>query len=100
MNDHDTGSPRLALTPTLEHHWKFFRAGGFDQVRLDTGADLLALNTLDPKLWVALSSPTANIEFPAETLQCLDADHDGHIRIPELLAAIDAIRLEIRDPAC
>ncbi|HET6718721.1 MAG TPA: hypothetical protein VFH22_03680, partial [Rhodocyclaceae bacterium] len=70
-------------------HWKFFRAGDFDQVRLDTGADLLALPGLDPKLWVALSAPTANIEFPAATLSCLDTDHDGHIRIPELLAAID-----------
>ncbi|HET6720624.1 MAG TPA: hypothetical protein VFH22_13305, partial [Rhodocyclaceae bacterium] len=58
-------------------------------VRLDTGADLLALRELDPKLWVALSAPTGNIEFPAATLSCLDLDHDGHIRIPELLAAID-----------
>ena len=24
--------------------WKFFRAGGFDQVRLETGADLMALD--------------------------------------------------------
>lgn len=71
------------------HRWKFFRAGGFDQVRLDSGADLLALRGLDPKLWVALSSPTGNIEFPVATLSCLDTDHDGHIRIPELLAAID-----------
>lgn len=35
------------------HIWKFFRAGGFDQVRIDTGADLLALDQLDQKLWVA-----------------------------------------------
>ena len=27
---------------------------GFDQVRLDTGADLMALDELDQKLWVAL----------------------------------------------
>jgi hypothetical protein len=34
------------------HAWKFFRVGGFDQVRLDTGADLVALEQLDQKLWV------------------------------------------------
>ena len=30
-----------------QYLWKFFRAGGFDQVRLDTGADLMALDKLD-----------------------------------------------------
>ena len=28
------------------HTWNFFRAGGFDQVRLDTGADLMASSVL------------------------------------------------------
>ena len=46
------------LTMSAHHAWKFFRAGGFDQVRLETGADLLALNQLDQKLWVALACPT------------------------------------------
>ena len=27
------------------HQWKFFRAGGFDQVQIDNGADLLAERT-------------------------------------------------------
>ena len=26
-----------------EHAWKFYRMGGFDQVRLETGADLMAI---------------------------------------------------------
>lgn len=73
----------------MSHPWKFFRAGGFDQVRLDTAADLLNLKTLDQKLWVALSCPTKGIEFDARTLALLDTDNDGHIRAPELLAAID-----------
>ena len=30
-----------------DHQWKFFRAGGFDQVLLESGADLLALPQLD-----------------------------------------------------
>ena len=97
MNDNALdATPPAELTPA-GHHWKFFRAGGFDQVRLDTGADLLALKELDPKLWVALSSPVKNIEFPAETLACLDADKDGHVRIPELLAAIDWCAARIKN---
>ncbi len=72
----------------MSHTWKFFRAGGFDQVRIDTAADLLNLKDLDQKLWVALSCPTKGIEFDARSLALLDTDNDGHIRAPELLAAI------------
>ena len=72
-----------------EHTWKFFRAGGFDQVQLDHGADLLALNQLDQKLWVALSCPTRGIEFDNRTLDMLDSDGDGQVRANEVLAAIN-----------
>ncbi|MBK1681115.1 hypothetical protein [Rhodocyclus tenuis] len=70
------------------HNWRFFRAGGFDQVRLDGTADLLALPSLDQKLWVALACPTSGLEFDATTLKLLDSDSDGRIRAPELIAAI------------
>jgi hypothetical protein len=73
---------------TTTHTWNFFRAGGFDQVQLDNGADLLALNELDQKLWVALSCPTRGIEFDTRTLDLIDADADGHVRANEVLAAI------------
>lgn len=70
------------------HAWRFFRAGGFDQVCLDTADDLLALTQLDQKLWVALSCPVRGIEFDARTLELIDTDTDGHVRAPELLQAI------------
>jgi len=70
------------------HIWKFFRAGGFDQVRLDTGADLLSLDELDQKLWVALACPATGLEFDADTLALIDTDQDGRIRAPELIAAV------------
>lgn len=73
---------------TVPHSWRFFRAGGFDQVRLDTAADLLALDQLDQKLWVALSCPVQGIEFDARTLELIDTDNDGHVRAPELLQAM------------
>jgi hypothetical protein len=70
------------------HTWNFFRAGGFDQVQLDSGADLLSLSELDQKLWAALSCPTRGIEFDTRTLDLIDADADGHVRASEVLAAI------------
>jgi hypothetical protein len=68
--------------------WRFFRAGGFDQVKLDTGADLLALDQLDLKLWVALACPTSGVEFDKATLALIDTDKDGRVRAPELIAAV------------
>jgi hypothetical protein len=68
--------------------WRFFRAGGFDQVRLDTAADLLNLAQLDQKLWLALSCPVKGIEFDAHTLALVDRDGDGQVRAPELIAAL------------
>lgn len=72
-----------------KHQWKFFRAGGFDQVLLETGDDLVALSQLDNKLWSALSCPTKGVEFDQRTLQLIDKDGDGHIRVPEILAAAE-----------
>ena len=70
-----------------KHTWRFFRAGGFDQVRLDSGTDLMNLDQLDQKLWVALACPTSGLEFDSKTLALIDTDHDGRIRPPELIAA-------------
>lgn len=72
-----------------EHRsWRFFRAGGFDQVRLDEADDLMAIGDLDQKLWVALSCPVNGIQFDARTLAFIDADGDGHVRANELMAAV------------
>lgn len=75
--------------PAAQHQWKFFRAGGFDQVLLESGDDLLALSGLDKKLWAALSCPVKGVEFDQRTLQLLDTDADDHIRVPEILAAAE-----------
>lgn len=81
------------------HQWRFFSAGGFDQVRLDRGSDLTHLHELDQKLWVALSCPTQGLELDPDTLSFIDTDHDGHVRVPELIAAIQwaAARLKSAD---
>jgi hypothetical protein len=76
-----------AKTMTTTHTWKFFRAGGFDQVVISSGADLLNLDQLDQKLWVALACPTTGVEFDKTTLALIDSDKDGRIRVPELIAA-------------
>ena len=80
------------------HSWKFFRAGGFDQVRFETGADLLHLGQLDLKLWAALSCPTRGVEFDTRTLDLIDADKDGRIRAPEILAIVKWACSMVKNP--
>lgn len=83
---------------TASHRWRFFRAGGFDQVKLETGADLVNLDQLDPKLWVALACPTTGLEFDPKTLALIDTDKDGRIRAPELIAAARWAGSMLKDP--
>jgi hypothetical protein len=71
----------------MSYPWKFFRAGGFNQVLITSGADLLNLDQLDQKLWVALACPTTGVEFNQTTLALIDTDKDGRVRVPELITA-------------
>ena len=48
-------SPGDPVWPIMRIAGRFFRAGGFDQVKLETGSDLMALDQLDLKLWMALA---------------------------------------------
>ncbi len=85
------------MTEPLQR-WRFFRAGGFDQVRLDDASDLLAIDQLDQKLWMALSCPVAGIQFDERTLTLIDADADGHVRANELIAAVRWARDRLTNP--
>ncbi|MHB8876953.1 MAG: hypothetical protein ACYC8T_24925 [Myxococcaceae bacterium] len=80
------------------HRWKFFRAGGVDQVMLRDGADVVHLDELDQKLWVALAMPTRGVELDARTLDLLDLDGDGRIRVPEILAAVKWVKETLVEP--
>jgi hypothetical protein len=81
-----------------KHRWRFFRAGGVDQVRLETAADILNLDQLDQKLWVALSCPTRGLDLDERTLQLLDSDQDGRVRVPEILEAVRWLGQVLKDP--
>jgi len=81
-----------------QHRWRFFRAGGVDQVSFRSGADIVNLEHLDKKLWVALACPTRGIEFDTRTLDILDTDKDGRIRVPEILAAVQWVKENFKNP--
>lgn len=78
--------PKSKSKSASSHRWSFYRSGGVDQVRLDSGADIFNLEKLDQKLWVALSCPTKGLEIDERMLELIDGDDDAHVRPPEILA--------------
>jgi hypothetical protein len=87
------------MTLQAPHRWQFFRAGGFDQVQLETPEDLAALAELDQKLWAALACPTETLELDQRMLSYIDANKDGRIRSREVLEAIDWTLARLSDPS-
>jgi len=80
-----------------QHVWQFSRVGGINRVNLYSGNDLLALEHLDQKLWTALSCPVSGLEIDDQTLKLIDADGDGRIRIPEVIAAVKWLAASLKD---
>jgi hypothetical protein len=85
--------------PAMTHRWQFFRAGAVDQVSLRDGFDLLALPDLDQKLWVALAMPTKDVDIDPVTLDLLDSNKDGRIRVQDILHAIADIKQWFKNPS-
>jgi hypothetical protein len=78
----------MATNDTSSHRWRFFRAGGVDQVHFRDGKDIANLDSLDQKLWMALAVPTRGTELDPKTADLIDTDNDGRIRPPEIIAAV------------
>jgi hypothetical protein len=76
------------VASSSSYRFRFFRAGGVDQVDLADDEALAHLDALDRKLWVALACPIEGLEIDNRSLGFIDTDGDGRIRPPEILAAI------------
>lgn len=80
------------------HIWSFSTVGGVKRVNLESGADLQNLANLDPKLWTALSCPVDGLEIDKKTLEIIDVDNDGKIRVPELIEAAEWVTSILKNP--
>lgn len=70
-----------------KYDWKFSQVGGVTRVRIETGSDIAHLGELDQKMWTVLSCPVKGLEIDERTLQLMDSDGDGKIRVHEVVAA-------------
>ncbi|MBQ3765174.1 MAG: hypothetical protein II874_00355 [Bacteroidales bacterium] len=80
------------------NNWSFASVGGTVRVKINSGADIARLGELDRKMWTVLSCPAKNLEFDQKTLEILDADHDGNIRVDEVIAAAQWVTGALKNP--
>lgn len=78
--------------------WSFSSIGGVKRVNIETGNDIAHLAELDQKLWTSLSCPVHGLEIDQRTLDLLDADKDGKIKVPEIIATVNWLTSVLKDP--
>ena len=81
-----------------KYNWTFTSVGGTVRVKITSGADIAHLGELDRKLWTVLSCPAKNLEFDQKTLELIDVDHDGNIRVDEVIATAEWVTGILKDP--
>lgn len=81
-----------------KYNWTFTSVGGTVRVKITSGADIAHLGELDRKLWTVLSCPAKNLEFDQKTLELIDGDHDGNIRVDEVIATAEWLTGILKDP--
>lgn len=67
---------------------QFNRYGDGYQLRLDSAADILALQELDEPFWIATSAPGHQLRIDPKLLQFLDADKDDRILSGDIRRAL------------
>ena len=80
-----------------KYPWRYCSLGGVTRVKLSTGEDIAHLGELDQKLWTVLSCPVDGLIFDRKTLEILDSDKDGRIRVGEVVAAAEWLTSVIKD---
>jgi len=83
----------------MAYNWRYFKTGRVRQVKIETGDDIVHLKELDRKQWTALSAPVHGLRFDARTLELMDTDHDGVVRAPEVLAAVEWALAHVASPS-
>ena len=79
------------------YDWRFKAIGGTSRVDISCGEDIRHLGQLDRKLWTVLSCPASGLEFDHKTLEIIDSDKDGKIRVGEIVSAADYLTSAIKN---
>ena len=81
-----------------DYKWQFCSLGGVARVNITSGEDIAHLDELDQKLWTVLSCPVKGLELEERTLDLIDSDRDGKIRVEEVVDASQWLCKVLKDP--
>ena len=85
------------MAKAKKHSWNYENIGGSTRVRITTGADIVHLDELDPKMWTVLSCPSTGLEIDEKSLKYIDTDHDGRIRVNDIVSTSQWITKAIKN---
>lgn len=81
----------------MAYKWRFFKTAHLVQASIEDGEALSNLKDLDQKIWTVLSMSVDGLVCDKRTLELLDTDNDGRIRAPELIAAVEWLKLRLKN---
>ncbi len=82
----------------MKYNWTFANVGGTTRVKIQSGEDIRHLGELDQKMWTVLSCPTTGLEINEESLQLIDTDGDGKLRVKEVVQTADWLCAVLHNP--
>ena len=85
------------MARTKKHPWSYENIGGATRVKITTGADIANLDQLDPKMWTVLSCPSTGLEIDEKSLQYIDTDKDGRIRVNDIVTTAKWTTAALKD---
>ena len=81
-----------------KYKWEFENIGGSSRVRITTGEDIAHLHELDPKMWTVLSCPVKGLEIDEKSLNYMDCDGDGKLRVNDVICMSKWLTGALKDP--
>ena len=81
-----------------KYKWEFDNIGGSLRVKIRSGADIAHLSELDPKMWTVLSCPVTGLEIDGRSLEYIDSDGDGKIRVNDVICTSQWVTGALKNP--
>ena len=80
-----------------KYNWEFTNLGGSSRVKITSGQDIAHLGELDHKMWTVLSCPVTGLEICEKSLNYMDTDGDGKLRVNDIVAVAKWVTSVLKD---
>ena len=81
-----------------KYKWEFCNIGGTSRVKISSGKDIANLSQLDTKMWTVHSCPVKGLEIDERSLNYMDCDADGKIRVNDILCVSKWMTSALKNP--